>query len=130
MCRIFLECEAIIFVSSSTDALATDVSVFPRWHALNDKCLTLTTAAKYMRMPQLNDNALNIELNNLAQQPTLMGPLEYTFKCFAPFIFITAFFTTIFTAVRTLAYIKQSIWDTYGSYHTYQQLINKQRIRS
>ena len=52
---------------------ATDVSVFPRWNVLNDKCSTSTTAAKYMRMPQLNDNALNIELNNLAQQPTLKG---------------------------------------------------------
>ena len=65
-----------------------------------------------MRIPQLNDNALNTELNNLAEQPTLMGPLEYTFKCFAPFVFIMVFFTIIFTAVRTLTYIRQSIWDT------------------
>ena len=90
------------------------MSVFPRWHALYDKCLT-STAAKYMRMPELNDNALNTELNNLAQQPTLMGLLEYSSKCFALFVFIMPFFAIIFIVMRTLGYIRQSFWDIYGS---------------
>ena len=61
-----------------------------------------------MRMPQLNDNTLNIESNNLAQLLTLMDHLEYSSKCFAPIVFIMPFFTIIAPALLIFAYIRQS----------------------
>ena len=57
-----------------------------------------------MRMPQLNDNALNIEPNNLAQLLTLMDHLEYSSKCFAPFVLIMLFYDHPYI----FAYIGQS----------------------
>ena len=70
-----------------------------------------------MRMPQLNDNALNIEPTNLAQLLTLMDHLEYSSKCFAPIVFIMPFFTIIAPLQHCwyLPILDKAIWDTCGT---------------